>query len=200
VARVDPARLAAAREAVPDLPVASDEQPTQPCTAKLFMPTADGRLVALDPGTGRVCGDFGGGAGQVNLWANMPNVRPGAYYSTSPPVVANGAVVVGGTVLDNVSTQEQSGVIRGYDAQTGALLWNWDSGNPDATEPLPPGARYVANSPNAWAPLSADPALGLVYAPLGNQPPDQWGGNRSAAVERFSSSVVALEIATGRLR
>jgi quinoprotein glucose dehydrogenase len=200
IAQVDPARLAAARQAVPDLPVASDEQPSQPCTAKLFMPTADARLVALDPETGRVCGDFGGGAGQVNLWANMPNVRPGAYYSTSPPVVANGVIVVGGTVLDNVSAQEQSGVIRGYDAETGALLWNWDSGNPDSTAPLPPDARYVANSPNAWAPLSADPALGLVYVPLGNQPPDQWGGNRSENVERFSSSVVALEIATGRLR
>ena len=40
----------------------------------------------------------------------------------------------------------------------------------------------------------------MVYVPLGNQPPDQWGGNRSAAVERFSSSVVALELATGKVR
>lgn len=199
-ARVDPARVASARQAVPDLPIASDDQPVQACTAKLYMPTADGRLVALDPGTGRVCGDFGGGTGQVNLWANMPNVRPGAYYSTSPPVVTNGVIVIGGTVLDNVSTQEQSGVIRGYDAETGALLWNWDAGNPGGTEPVAAGAAYVANSPNAWAPLSADPGLGLVYVPLGNQPPDQWGGNRSAEVERFSSSIVALEIATGRLR
>jgi quinoprotein glucose dehydrogenase len=200
-AQLDPARQAAASSAVPALPVAaSDAQTAQDCTAKLFMPTADGRLVALDPETGRVCGDFGGGTGQVNLWANMPNVRPGAYYSTSPPVVANGIIVVGGTVLDNVSTEEQSGVIRGYDAETGALVWNWDSGNPGQTEPIPPAARYVPNSPNAWAPLSADAGLGLVYVPLGNQPPDQWGGNRSESVERFSSSVVALEIATGRLR
>ena len=40
----------------------------------------------------------------------------------------------------------------------------------------------------------------MVYVPLGNQPPDQWGGNRSAAVERFSSSVVALDLATGKVR
>jgi quinoprotein glucose dehydrogenase len=40
----------------------------------------------------------------------------------------------------------------------------------------------------------------MIYVPLGNQPPDQWGGKRSAAVEKYSSSVVALDIATGRVR
>ena len=43
-------------------------------------------------------------------------------------------------------------------------------------------------------------ALGLVYVPMGNQPPDQWGGHRSAAVEKFSSSVTALDLATGQVR
>jgi len=109
-------------------------------------------------------------------------------------------VIVGGTVLDNVSTREQSGVIRAYDVRTGALVWNWDSGNPDETAPIPPGETYTANSPNSWAIMSADEELGLVYVPLGNQLPDQWGANRSPAVERFSSSVVALDIATGRVR
>ena len=40
----------------------------------------------------------------------------------------------------------------------------------------------------------------MIYVPLGNQPPDQWGGNRSESVERFSSSIVALDLATGRVR
>ena len=186
---------------VPGMPIAAaDGVPTKICTAKLFMPTADGRLIALDPDSGAVCRDFGRGAGQINLWANMPNVRPGAYYSTSPVVVAGGLVIVGGTVLDNVSTNEQSGVIRAFDIQTGDLVWNWDSGNPDETAPLPPGQTYTANSPNSWSIMSVDEALGLVYVPLGNQPPDQWGGNRSQNVERFSSSVVALEVSTGKVR
>nr|WP_245704583.1 PQQ-binding-like beta-propeller repeat protein [Belnapia rosea] len=88
----DPARLQAARTTVPNLPVAAETARTTDCAARLFLPTADGRLVALDPESGAVCRDFGGGTGQVNLWANMPNVRPGAYYSTSPPVVAGGLV------------------------------------------------------------------------------------------------------------
>ncbi|NKC32390.1 membrane-bound PQQ-dependent dehydrogenase, glucose/quinate/shikimate family [Falsiroseomonas selenitidurans] len=196
----DPARLEAARAAVPGLPVATEGAETTRCGARLFMPTADGRVIALDPETGAVCADFGAGTGQINLWANMPNVKPGAYYSTSPPAVANGVLVVGGTVLDNVSTNEQSGVIRGYDVRSGALLWNWDSGAPEEVAPIAAEATYTANSPNAWSILSVDAGLGLVYVPLGNQPPDQFGGNRSPAVERFSSAVVALDLRQGALR
>jgi len=170
------------------------------CPAMLYMPTADGRLLALNPETGALCPSFGGGQGQIDLWAGMPNVQPGSYYSTSPVVVAGDRVIVGGTVLDNVSTAEASGVIRAFDADSGALVWNWDSGNPDDTAPLPPGRAYTANSPNSWSISSVDEALGMVYVPLGNQPPDQWGGHRSPAVERFSSSVVALDLATGRVR
>lgn len=163
------------------------------------MPTADARLIALNPDTGKVCQGFGKG-GAIDLWAGMPNADPGAYYATSPVVVTRHLVIVGGTVLDNASTKEQSGVIRAYDIETGALVWNWDSGNPDATTPLPAGQTYTANSPNSWSVASVDEQLGLVYLPMGNQPPDQWGGNRSAAVERHSSSVVALDIASGKLR
>ena len=170
------------------------------CRERLFMPTADGRLVALDLQDGRPCASFGGGKGEIDLWAGMPNVKPGAYYSTSPVAVTRRLVIVGGTVLDNASTKEQSGVIRAYDAETGALVWNWDAARPDDTAPLAPGQTYTPNSPNSWSVSSVDEALGLVYIPLGNQPPDQWGGQRSPAVERFSSSVVALEIATGRVR
>lgn len=164
------------------------------------MPTAEGRLIALNPDNGAVCSAFGDGKGQINLWAHMPNPRPGSYYSTSPVVVTRKLVIVGGTVLDNVSTHEQSGVIRTFDVDTGALVWNWDSGNPEATAPIAPGESYTVNSPNSWSISSVDEALGMVYVPMGNQPPDQWGGRRSAAVEKYSSSVVALDLATGQVR
>jgi quinoprotein glucose dehydrogenase len=169
------------------------------CAATLYMPTADGRLVALNPEDGSICTGFGEN-GQVNLWANMPNVQPGAYYSTSPPVVTAKLIIVGGTVLDNVSTKEQSGVVRAFDADSGRLVWNWDSAKPDQTAPIADGQTYTVNSPNSWSIASVDEALGMVYLPLGNQPPDQFGGNRSPEVERFSSSVVALDLATGQVR
>ena len=183
----------------PPDPMAAAGAQAPACAAKLFMPTADARLIALDPASGKPCPGFGR-QGAVDLWAGMPNAKPGAYYSTSPVVVTRRLVIVGGTVLDNASVKEQSGVIRAYDIETGALVWNWDSANPDATAPLPAGQTYTANSPNSWSVASVDEDLGLVYLPMGNQPPDQWGGKRSAAVERHSSSVVALDLATGRLR
>jgi quinoprotein glucose dehydrogenase len=183
-----------------NLPDAADGARTvTSCSRKLFMPTADGRLITLDPETGGVCTGFGDN-GQISLWVNMPNIKPGGYYSTSPVVVTRDHVIVGGTVLDNVSTAEPSGVIRAFDVNTGALVWNWDSGNPEQTAPLPPGETYTPSSPNSWSVSSVDERLGMVYVPLGNQPPDQWGANRSANAERFSSSVVALDLATGRVR
>ncbi|HEX7689985.1 MAG TPA: PQQ-binding-like beta-propeller repeat protein, partial [Burkholderiaceae bacterium] len=186
---------------MPGRPLAAAAGPTRAdCGAKLFMATADARVIALDPGSGAVCTRFGGGTGQIDLAAHMPNLHPGSYYSTSPPVVTKRLLVVGGTVLDNYSTHEESGVVRAFDVDTGALVWNWDSGNPDATAPIAAGGTYTANSPNSWSIASVDEALGLVYLPMGNQPPDQFGGHRSAAVERVSSSVVALDLATGKLR
>jgi quinoprotein glucose dehydrogenase len=185
-------------------PAATPCRPPRPpgggCPAKLFMPTADGRVIALSPDTGKPCAAFGGGKGQIDLWAGMPNLKPGAYYSTSPVVVTSRLIIVGGTVLDNVSTKEQSGVIRAFDINTGALVWAWDSGRPDSSAPLAARPNYTPNSPNSWSISSVDEALGMVYVPLGNQPPDQWGGQRSPAVETYSSSVVALDLATGKVR
>ncbi|MGN5593174.1 membrane-bound PQQ-dependent dehydrogenase, glucose/quinate/shikimate family [Stutzerimonas nitrititolerans] len=171
----------------------------QACRQRLFMPTADARLIALDAGTGEVCPAFGD-KGQVNLWASMPNVTEGFYYSTSPPVIANDLLIIGGAVNDNISPSEPSGVIRAYDVISGELKWNWDPGNPERTEPIGPDETYVQSTPNSWSISSADEALGLVYVPLGNPATDQWGGERSESSERFSSSIVALEVATGRLR
>ena len=169
------------------------------CAQRIFLPTVDARLIALSAKTGAICPGFGGDDGTVDLWANMPNVTAGSYYSTSPPLVTSHLIIVGGAVNDNVSTNETSGVIRAFDLDTGALVWNWDSLNPDATAPIAPDQTYSVNSPNSWSVFSYDAALGLVYVPMGNQPPDQYGGNRSANAEKFSSSIVALNAETGKL-
>lgn len=169
------------------------------CTERLFLPTTDARVIALSAATGAVCPGFGGEDGTVDLWQNMPNVVPGSYYSTSPPVITNDLIIVGGAVNDNVSVNETSGVIRAFDLTTGALVWNWDSGNPAQTAPRPAGKTYTPNSPNSWSVSSYDPGLGLIYVPMGNAPPDQFGANRSPAVETYSAAVVALRTATGEV-
>ena len=184
---------AAATEAHPDATAAFA------CTRRIFMPTIDARLLAFDAATGHPCSDFGTG-GVVDLTTGMPNLKPGYYMQTSPPVVTRDLLILGGSINDNDSVDNPSGVIRAFDVRDGHLVWNFDPGNPDDTAPLVPGQHYTAGAPNNWAPSSVDENLGLVYLGLGNKSPDQLGVGRSAAVERFSSSIVALDIATGRLR
>ncbi len=174
-------------------------QPGQPCAERVYLPTSDARLIALDAANGQICPSFAD-KGTLHLEKGMPYDPAGYYYSTSPPVVAAGKIIVGGAVNDNYSIHEQSGVIRAYDINTGALIWNWDSGNPDVTTPLPEGQTYTHNSPNSWSVSSADEKLGLLFVPLGNQTPDQLGAGRSENVEKFSSSIVALDLNSGQLR
>ncbi|TAU08019.1 glucose/quinate/shikimate family membrane-bound PQQ-dependent dehydrogenase, partial [Rhizobium ruizarguesonis] len=171
----------------------------QPCAERVYLPTSDARLIALDAADGKVCTSFAN-QGVLHLETGMRYNPAGYYYSTSPPVAVAGKIIVGGAVNDNYSTEEQSGVIRAFDINTGALVWNWDSGNPDVTTPITGDQTYTTNSPNSWSVFSVDEALGMVYIPLGNQVPDQIGINRSDNVEKFSSSIVALDIATGQMR
>lgn len=173
--------------------------PGQPCEARIFLPTSDARIIALDAANGEVCTGFAD-QGELHMEAGMQYNPAGYYYSTSPPVAVEGKLIVGGAVNDNYSIEAQSGVIRAFDIRTGALLWNWDSGNPDETAPLAPGETYTTNSPNSWSVFSVDTEHDLVFIPLGNKVPDQLGMGRSENVERFSSSIVALDINTGRLR
>lgn len=171
----------------------------QRCERRLFLPTADTRLMALDADDGKPCEDFGD-KGSIDLTRGIGSFTPGGYYSTSPPGVSRDLVIIGGHVTDNLSEDEPSGVIRAYDVRDGHLVWNWDPGNPDDTAPLAEGRTYTRNSPNMWSVMSLDEELGLLYLPMGNQTPDQWGGRRTPASETYSAGVTALEIATGKVR
>ncbi|WP_313212012.1 membrane-bound PQQ-dependent dehydrogenase, glucose/quinate/shikimate family [Stutzerimonas nitrititolerans] len=183
---------AATRLAQPDAPVAR-------CERRLFLPTNDGTLVALDVEDGKPCEDFGE-AGVVDLKKGLGEGALGVYLPTSPPVVTEKLVIVGGSITDNGAVDSPGGVIRAYDVGSGLLVWNFDPGNPQATEPLPSGDTYVRSTPNSWTIATADEALGLVYIPTGNQTPDQWGVPRTAEAERFTDTLVALDLNTGQVR
>ena len=167
------------------------------CPRSIFLPVNDGRIVALNADTGKLCESFGD-HGTLDLQAGMGVKTSGFYEPTSPPVVSDKIIVVAGAVIDNYSTQEPSGVIRGFDVHTGKLVWAWDSGAIDENA-LPSATHtYTNNSPNSWAPAAFDPKLGLIYLPMGVQTPDIWGGNRTPVAERYASALVALDINTGK--
>jgi quinoprotein glucose dehydrogenase len=170
---------------------------TDACTRRILLGTLDARLFALDAATGQPCAGFGD-AGSVDLRGGIGDVRPGEYGVTSPPLVAGDLVVVGTMVLDNRRIDAPGGVIRAYDARTGALVWAWDPVPPNAPHPAAP-SEYARGTTNAWSILSFDPALGLVYVPTGNTSPDYYGGERNG-LDHYSSSVVALDVGTGEPR
>ncbi|MEX5496194.1 glucose/quinate/shikimate family membrane-bound PQQ-dependent dehydrogenase [Pseudomonas asgharzadehiana] len=191
-----------------DAAYASEQSPTgsaspaaapTACPKRIFVPTADTRLIALNADTGKMCEDFGD-KGQVDLRANIGSFAPGGYYSTSPPAVTKNLVVIGGHVTDNVSVDEPSGVIRAFDVHTGKLVWNWDSGNPGDTTPLAEGKTYTRNSPNMWSMFAVDEKLGMLYLPMGNQMPDQYGGDRTDDSEKYAAGLTALDIDTGHVK
>jgi len=174
------------------------------CRKRIIETTIDARLLALDAETGALCEDFGD-KGYVDLGigiAPAPEASDaGTYNVTSAPLVADGVIMVGGRLNDNLTVGEPGGVVRGYDVVTGQILWAWDAkrGATDST-PLPAGELYPLETPNFWGTAAYDPKLGLAYFPLGNQTPDFWTGNRHAYSDEYNDAVVAVELKTGKER
>ncbi|QFH70008.1 glucose/quinate/shikimate family membrane-bound PQQ-dependent dehydrogenase [Enterobacter sp. E76] len=168
------------------------------CPRRIILPVNDGRLFAINADNGKLCESFAN-KGILNLQTNQPVTTPGMYEPTSPPIVTNKIIVIAGAVTDNYSTREPSGVIRGFDVNTGDLVWAFDPGAKDPNAIPSDEHHFSLNSPNSWAPAAYDAQLDLVYLPMGVTTPDIWGGNRTEEQERYASSIVALNASTGKL-
>lgn len=175
----------------------ADSQPAA-CSRRVFLPVNDGRLFAVDAQTGQLCKNFANN-GELDLQYKQPNAYPGGYEPTSPPIINDKVIIIAGSVTDNRSTKEPSGVIRGFDVNTGALLWVFDPGAKDPNAIPADGEHFVPNSPNSWAPAAYDKKLDIVYLPMGVSTPDIWGGYRTPELERYASGILALHASTGKL-
>ena len=172
-----------------------------PCRRRIFLATNDARLIALDARDGKPCADFGKD-GQVDLSQDVGFAYLGEYHMTSPPAVVNGLVVVGSAINDNQRVDAPRGIVRAYDARTGALRWSWD---PIPRDPKDPARRTWegdsaarTGAANAWSILSADPERDLVFVPTGSASPDFYGGERKGQ-NLYTDSVVALRASTGEV-
>ena len=171
----------------------------EPCHNRIIEGTLDMRLVAVDAATGAFCPAFGHN-GQVNLMQGLGESVPGFVAMTAPPPVVNGVVVVNHEVLDGQRRWAPSGVVRGYDAESGKFVWAWDVGNPDDHNQPTGNRHYSRGTPNSWAAMTGDNEQGLVYVPTGNSGGDYFSGLRSPAENAVSTSVVALDVTTGSPR
>ena len=170
-----------------------DPKPQSPCDERVFVATLDGRLLALDANTGSLCTGFGS-AGLVDLKKGVPTQTSEPYEEygvTSPPTVVGDVVIVGSAVADGQEVDVEPGVVRGFDARTGHMLWSWD--------PMPwaRGQAVRTGGGNTWGVISADPVRNLVYLPTGSPSPDFYGGMRPGD-DKDADSVVALDTTTGK--
>lgn len=168
---------------------------------RIFIGTIDARLIAIHAETGTLVTEFGE-HGQINLTEGVGRVDQGMYSVTSPPAVIDDIVVVGSAIGDNRRVESERGVVRGFHAKTGELIWSWDpiprTLESAAWSQWKPEQAAKTGGANAWAPLSADPERGLVFVPTGSPSPDYYGGERIGN-NLYANSVVALRAGTGEV-
>ena len=167
------------------------------CAARIFVPTIDARLIALDAATGKPCAGFGDD-GQIRLATQLRDTYRDDYELTSPPVVADGTVITGISIGDNGTAAEALGVVRAFDARSGAPRWHWDPiVRTDAAHPNRKPYPKWDGAANAWGVFSVDAARHLVFIPTGSASPDLYGGDRPGD-DRWANALVALDTRTGK--
>lgn len=122
--------------------------------SRLFVPTSDSHVVALDVKTGKV------------VWDSVVADPKKGFRITGGTLVARGKVMVGTT-----GRAAGGNIIAGLDAETGKVLWRFNTiaqpGEPggDTWNGLPVEKR---NGGSVWIPGSYDPAHNLAFFAPGN--------------------------------
>ena len=174
---------------------------------------------ALDAHTGEPIEGFGGAipiegfpeTGSVDLLADLGHeydvyegipLETGYITSSSPAIVVNDVIVVGNSAEQGYNQSRQENVpgdILAYDLRTGEHLWKFDvlpGPGEFGHETWENDAWSWTGDISSWAPLSADPDLGLVYIPTNGATQDFYGGFRPGD-NLFSTSLIALDVRTG---
>ena len=125
--------------------------------------------------------------------------------SSSPPIVVNGVVVVGNSAeqgYQQTRIENVPGDILAYDAATGDFKWKFHvipRPGEFGHETWENDAWDWTGDVSSWAPMSADPELGLVYIGTNGATIDYYGGFRPGD-NLFSTSIIALDAQTGQRR
>ena len=169
------------------------------CRRRIYVATADARLVSVDADTGQRCQTFGQG-GAVEFFRAIPLKERREFGISSPPILVNDVIVLGSSISEGRRIDMPSGKVQAFHARTGEPLWSWDPIPKDPNDPA--RASWEGNSAditgaaNVWSLGSADPERDLVFLPTSSPSPDFYGGKRRGA-NRWADSVVALRASTG---
>lgn len=152
---------------------------------KVFLVTDHAHLLALHRVTGAL------------LWdVEVANYRQ-HYGTTSAPLVVNDLVLVGTSGGD----EGAPGFISAHRASTGEPVWKHRTlpapGEPGSETWVGRALEHGCSAP--WLTGSYDPEVKLIYWTTGNPCPD-YNGDERQGDNLFSSSVIALDPATGQRR
>ncbi|MGQ0737019.1 MAG: outer membrane protein assembly factor BamB family protein [Acidobacteriota bacterium] len=123
--------------------------------------------------------------------------------TSSPPIVVNDVLVVGNSAeqgYNQTRVENVPGDILAYDLRTGKFLWKFHvipRPGEFGHETWENDAWRWTGDVSSWAPMSADPARGLVYIPTNGATIDYYGGFRPGD-NLFSTSVIALDVKSGK--
>jgi PQQ-dependent dehydrogenase (methanol/ethanol family) len=163
-------------------------------------------LFALDASTGKPLKTFGtDGQASVILDAikeRYPDVTAAialGYWFTTAPQIHNGVIYIGTTRSES---HIPGGHVLAVSAKTGKLLWHFNTIPQDGRDQgwEIAGPTWVGGERNGggiWETPSIDPDLGMVYVAVGNPFGD---ASKRIGTNLFTDSIVALELATGKLR
>lgn len=169
--------------------------------ALILAGTSDGRLLALNAKTGKLEPGFGK-EGVVDLRAGVTEKFPNATYHMSSPGVVYRNLIITGAQGKEDDPDGPAMDVRAWDLHTGRPVWTFHTiphpGEP-GYETWPKDNWIMAGSPANWGEPSLDEQRGLVFLPIG-QPAAQYYGGARHGENLYSSSIVALEAATGKVR
>lgn len=151
----------------------------------LFFATLDAKLVALDASTGR------------KRWETTVANHRESYSLTLAPLIAGSNVIVGpaGGELGI------RGFLAAYDAGSGREVWRFKL-IPEPGEPgneTWAGRSWEHGGGSIWLTGSYDPESNVTYWGVGNPGPD-WNPSMRRGDNLYTSSVVALDAGTGKLK
>ena len=151
---------------------------------KVYVATVDAHLVALDAKTGKVA------------WIKQVGDWKALQYITLAPLAAKGKIMVG-------SSGGETGVrgfVAAYDAQTGNEAWRTytTAGPGEPGGDTWSGESAKTGGASIWITGTYDPVTNLAFWGTGNPAP--WPIHLRKGDNLYSTSVVALDVDTGKLK
>jgi glucose dehydrogenase len=163
--------------------------------------TSDGKLLALNARTGTLFPKFGKD-GAVDLRAGVTEKFPDAQYHMSSPGAIYRNLIITGAQGKEDDPDGPAMDVRAWDVRTGKLVWTFHTiphPGERGYETWPKDNWITAGSPANWGAATVDEQRGLVFLPIG-QPASQYYGGARNGQNLYSSSIVALDANTGKVR